>query len=91
MWFILAAILAVVCIDAYCIYLVVKPKEGPWERLVKCSEMSQALAETAVIYRKMGMNEAADDCWYEAQRLHEETMAVLGVNAYGPSDLPPMR
>jgi hypothetical protein len=76
MW-IIFAILAVICLDAYTLYLATRPREGPWERLVKCSEMSQGLAETAVIYRKIGMNEDADSCWREAQRLHEETMAIM--------------
>ncbi len=77
MWFLLFAILVVICLDAYCIYLTMKPRIGPWERLIKCSEMSGEMAETAILYRKMGMHESANNCWSEAQRLQEEVMAIM--------------
>lgn len=80
MWCIGLTILVVICLAGYSVWATMQPREGPWERLVKCSEMSQALAETAVVYRQRGMNEAADDCWYEAQRLHEEVTAIMTGN-----------
>lgn len=80
MWFLILAILVPICLIAYSVYLTLQPREGAWERLIKCSEMSQALAETAVIYRKIGMDEAANDCWYESQRLNEEVTAIMTGN-----------
>lgn len=77
MWFLTAAILLVIFLSGYSVYLTMKPRFGPWERMVKCSEMSQALAETAVLYRKMGMNESAEECWSDAQRLSREAKAIL--------------
>lgn len=76
-WFLLATVVVVICLTAYSIYLTMRPREGPWERLVKCSEMSQAMAETAILYTEMGMDEDANNCWSEAQRLNEEVMAIM--------------
>lgn len=72
-----SAILLVIFLISISVYLTMKPRFGPWERMIKCSEMSKEMAETAVTYRKMGMEESAMECWWEAKRLNAEVQAIM--------------
>ena len=76
--FLSAAIILVISLIALSVYFTCQPRFGPWERLMKCQEMSEAMAETAVFYQKMGMPESANECWMEAQRLNEEVQSIIG-------------
>ena len=75
---IFAGMLIVIALGASSVILTALDRRvGPWEQMMYLMDRSNDLADSAILYRNMGMHDEADLAFAEAQQLNKCATSIL--------------
>jgi hypothetical protein len=78
MLILILGILLVIALVAASVWAVLRSKsKNSLDEIQHLANMAAALAETAVLYRQLGMNQEADEAWADAERLNKIVWDVI--------------
>ena len=70
--------LIVIALGASSVILtILNDRVGPWEQMMYLMDRSNDLADTAVIYRRIGMNKEAEMAFSDARQLNQRAMNIM--------------